>query len=73
MITLAIYPKHICNNPALYPSTWHLEVGSLWQCDECGREQMLIEERPMESMSKWRYTVEIVDKPVRKARGKVNA
>lgn len=67
MITLAIPRKHICTNPELYRSTWRLEIGSLWQCDECGREQMLM------GTDKWRYTVEIVDKRVQKARRKPNA
>lgn len=67
MITLAIRQKHICVNPALFRGTWWLEVGSLWQCDECGREQMLM------GTDKWRYTVEIVDKRVQKARRKPNA
>jgi hypothetical protein len=71
MITLAIYKKHICTNPALMRSTWNLEVGSLWQCDECGREQILVERGF--KVDVWRYTVEIVDKRVQKARGKASA
>ena len=70
MITRAIYPKHICPNPEFYRSTRHLEVGSLWQCDECGREQILIQGI---WETKWRYTVEIVDKRVQRARRKLNA
>lgn len=71
MITLAIYEKHICTNPDLYRSTHRLDIGSLWQCDECGREQMFIEQ--IGGWRKWRYTVEIVDKRVQKARGRKNA
>lgn len=73
MITLAIREKHICTNPALYRSAWHLEVGSLWECDECGREQILIQKDSSKGWDKWRYTVEIVDKPVQRARGRKNA
>lgn len=67
MITLAIPRKHICNNPELYRSTWRLEIGSLWQCDECGREQIMV------GANVWRYTVEVLDKRVQKARKAKNA
>lgn len=75
MITLAIPIKHICANPALFRSAWNLEIGSLWQCNECGREQMLVSKDGAGEFGwdKWRYTVEIVDKPVQKARGRKNA
>lgn len=71
MITLAIPKKHICINPALYQSTRNLEVGSLWQCDDCGREQMFVSKDGAGEFGwdVWRYTVEVLDKRVQKARG----
>jgi len=66
MITLAIPKKHICASPEIFESTWGVEIGSLWQCDECGREQMFIEQ--IAGFRKWRYTVEIVDYRVTEAR-----
>ena len=71
MITLAIPKKHICMNPELFQSTWYVDIGSLWQCDECGREQIFIEQIGV--VRKWRYTVEIVDKRVQTARKRNNA
>lgn len=67
MITMAVPRKHICTNPELYRSTWYVEIGSLWQCDECGREQIMV------GANVWRYTVEVLDKRVQKARRKANA
>jgi len=73
MITLAIPEKHICINPAVFRSDWHLAEGSLWECDECGREQMLVSKDKIKGWDFWRYTVEVLDKRVQKARKAKNA
>jgi hypothetical protein len=58
--------KHFCDNPDWFTRPRWAEIGSLWECIECGREQI--------KMSKdddgydWYYTVELVDKRVQKAR-----
>ena len=59
---------HQCVDPSCFSETWSCEVGSLWQCNQCGREWIKVERTPM--INKWRYTVEIVDKRVQKARGR---
>ena len=38
MITLMIKEPHECYDPYLDPSTWNCADGSLWECDDCGRE-----------------------------------
>lgn len=73
MLTDVVSVKYIhkCLNPALFGETWIVDVGSLWQCDYCGREWIKVEKDSFTNL--WRYTVEIVDKRVQKARNSKNA
>jgi hypothetical protein len=73
MITMRVEPKHLCSNPEWFRETRGCEIGSLWQCDECGREQMLISKDGAGeySFNRWRYTVEVVDKRVQQQRVRI--
>jgi len=64
----AMSEKHFCDPPDWWFHSTFLPIGSLWQCEDCGREQIKVDKE--DRGSDWRYTVEILDKRVQRARAK---
>ena len=52
---------HICVNPAYFYDEPRYAIGSLWECNECGREWMKVKDKNQDTKS-WKPTVEVITK-----------
>lgn len=59
MITLKIDYPHQCPSPTIYVGTDSCAPGSLWECNECGREWMKTGYGLKRDV--WQPTVQIVE------------